>query len=88
MIISQYPTIKTNNEIDRMIENIVQNRVSKIADATIRDLERLVDHLRVARRDNRMVLFDTPDLDRTIKETVNEIERLTTVIKKESGKND
>lgn len=84
MIISQYPTPQRNlSDTERLINQIVKNRVEKMTNETLDELARVAESLTHIRRAYKTVFIDYPELDQALARQVRELNRINEWIKRE-----
>lgn len=83
MIVNEIKATQTYPTLDAYINNLVKNRVERMSNETIEELEHVADRLAHIRRLYKAVLIDYPDLDLAIQRQVSELNRISDWIKKE-----
>lgn len=83
MIISTYQPPARHDELDRLINQIVKDRFNKMTNETIEELDGVIERLSNMRQLYKPFLIDVPDMDRILKNQIDELKRINDWIKKE-----
>lgn len=83
MIISTYQPPARHDELDRLINQIVKDRFNKMTNETIEELDGVIERLSTMRQLYKPYFIDCPDMDRILKNQIDELKRINDWIKKE-----